>query len=60
MLHSRRKSGKPSYWRGIVTDVLCVLLDDLRGRNLGRVILGHSAALLGQRALMLGQVYEWE
>lgn len=46
MLHSRRKSGKPSYWRGIVTDVLCVLLDDLRGRNLGRVILGHSAALL--------------
>lgn len=44
----------------IVTGALCILLDDLVGKNLERVVLGHSAALNRQRAWMLGEIQEWE
>lgn len=53
LLQGTRESSEHLGWSGIVTGSLCISLGDLVGRNLERVILGHSAALSRQRAWIL-------
>lgn len=50
------RTSKLSERSGIVTGFLCILLADLRGKNLERVILGHKAVLNQQRTWILGEI----